>query len=81
MGQINKVNKGPEVHCNVFDYCAGKTKKETHCWEVARSQCDFHYVFNVCSDCIVYLYEHDTIGLSKRDIEQILQMRPPVQEH
>ena len=81
MKEIKRIGSRPAVHCNVFDYCSGKHVEETHCWEVARSNCDFHYVFNVCSDCIVYLYEHDSANMSRKDIELILQNRGPVQEH
>jgi hypothetical protein len=81
MKEINRIGSGPAVHCNVFDYCSGKQSKKDQCWEVARSNCDFQYVFNVCSDCIVYLYGHDNANMSKKDIELILQKRSPVQEH
>lgn len=81
MKETNKTGSRPSVHCNVFDYCSDKHYEEVHCWEVARSKCDFHYVFNVCTDCIVYLYEHDANPVSRKDIELILQKRGPVQEH
>ena len=81
MEQINTISRGPSVHCNVFDYCSGNQLEEVHCWEVARSECDFHYVFNVCSDCIVYLYENNSMDISRKDIEVILQKRRPVQDH
>ena len=81
MGQFKAVKNGPSVHCNIFDYCAGKNLEEVRCWEVARSKCDFHYVFNVCSDCIVYLYERGSMDMSKKDIELILQKREPMSSH
>jgi len=77
MKQINTRMKGPAVHCNVLDYCAGNHMEEVHCWEVARSERDFHFMFNVCPDCIVYLYEQDTARMSRKDIELILQKREP----
>ncbi|HER63256.1 MAG TPA: hypothetical protein ENO11_04700 [Desulfobacteraceae bacterium] len=73
MEQITAIKNGPAVHCNVFDYCAGKDSDEIRCWEIARSACDFHYVFNVCTDCIVYLYEKDITP--RKEIEQILESR------
>lgn len=81
MDKIKGTGGKPAVHCNVFDYCCGKQLEEVQCWEVARSNCDFQYVFNVCSDCIIYLYEHDSATMSRKDIELILQKRGPVQEH
>ncbi|GAB4337185.1 MAG: hypothetical protein Kow0089_08230 [Desulfobulbaceae bacterium] len=72
------MKRGPAARCNVFDYCAGNHLEEVRCWEVARSQCDFHYVFNVCDDCIVYLYQHDTGEVTRQDIERILRQREPV---
>lgn len=75
MEQITAIENGPAVHCNVYDYCAGRHLKEGHCWEIARSKCDFHYVFNVCSDCIVFLYDRDSTLVTRRDIEEILQDR------
>ena len=65
MEHVNTIEKGAAVHCNVFDYCAGMRAKNDHCWEVARSKCDFHYVFNVCSECIVYLYEQGNMGITR----------------
>ena len=81
MEQVNAIEKRPMVHCNVFDYCAGMHSKSDHCWEVARSKCDFQYVFNVCSECIVYLYEQGNMGMSREDIELILQKRNPAQDN
>ena len=81
MEQMNCNSKGPSVHCNVFDYCSGNQLEESHCWEVAQSRCDFHYVFNVCSDCIVYLYGNNSVSISKKDIDIILQKRNPLQDH
>ena len=78
MQQTHTMTKSPSVHCNVFDYCSGNQLEKAHCWEVARTKCDFHYVFNVCSDCIVYLYENNSLEISKKDIEVILQRRDPV---
>lgn len=81
MKETNRTGSRPAVHCNVFDYCCGKQLEEVQCWEVARSNSDFHYVFNVCSDCIIYLYDHGGSGISRKDIELILQKRRPVQDH
>ena len=81
MKETKRTAGRPEVHCNVFDYCCEKRTKECRCWEVAQSNCDFQYVFNVCSDCIVYLYERDSARMSRKDIEMILEKRTPVQEH
>lgn len=81
MEQITAMGNGPAVHCNVYDYCSGRHLGKEHCWEIARSKCDFHYVFNVCSDCIVYLYENDSRMVSREDIEQILQHRCPGRSH
>jgi len=84
MKQNSKIAKGEAaVHCNVYDYCVGSQPGECHCWEVARTKCDFHYVFNVCTDCIVYLYarESENAEISKKDIERILQKRPSVTNH
>lgn len=78
MKQKSTMERGAVVHCNVFDYCAGNHLEEVRCWEVARSKCDFHYVFNVCTDCIVYLYEAESRGISRKDIESILQKRKPM---
>lgn len=74
-------NKQPSVHCNVFDYCNGNQKEKAYCWEVAQLKCDFHYVFNVCTDCIVYLYENSSMNMSRKDIESILQHREPSLDH
>lgn len=83
MRQSKTIIKGPSIHCNIFDFCANKNLEEVHCWEVARSKCDFHYVFNVCSDCLVYLYEHEreSMKISREDIELILQKRQPMMEN
>ena len=78
MKQKSTMEKKAAVNCNVFDYCAGNHMEEVRCWEVARSNCDFQYVFNVCSDCIVYLYEQETMNFSRKDIELILQKRKPL---
>ena len=81
MEQSSSISKKPSVHCNVFDYCNGNHLEKGHCWEVAQLKCDFHYVFNVCTDCIVYLYENSSMDMSRKDIESILQKRGPIQEH
>ena len=81
MNQIKTNVKSPSVHCNVFDYCNGNKLEKAQCWEVAQLKCDFHYVFNVCTDCIVYLYEKNSLDISRQDIENILQKRDPIQEH
>ena len=81
MKEINTASNGPSVHCNVFDYCSGNKSNNDRCWEVARSNCDFHYVFNVCSDCIVYLYNNNGMGMSRKDIDGILQQRKPAQDN
>ncbi len=78
MKQISITGRRPAVQCNVLDYCACNHMEEVHCWEVARSERDFHFTFNVCPDCIVYLYEQDTARMSRKDIELILQKRDPV---
>lgn len=74
MEQIDTIENGPAVHCNVYNYCAGRPEG-IHCWEIARSKGDFHYVFNVCSDCIVYLFEKNVTLISRKDIKQILRNR------
>lgn len=81
MEQIKSNSYNPTVNCNVFEYCNGNQREKAHCWEVAQLKCDFHYVFNVCTDCIIYLYENNSINLSRQDIESILQQRGPIQEH
>ena len=78
MKRINTVSNGPSVHCNVFDYCSANQSDKGHCWEVARSNCDFHYVFNICTDCIVYLYNKNGMEMSRKDIDGILQQRKPL---
>jgi hypothetical protein len=81
MNQIKTNSTSPSVHCNVFDYCSGNQHEKARCWEVAQLKCDFHYVFNVCTDCIVYLYENNSMDMPRKDIENILQQRETAQEH
>ncbi|MHB1350017.1 MAG: hypothetical protein C4563_07950 [Desulfobulbus sp.] len=81
MEQITAMENGPAVHCNVYEYCTGRHPAEGHCWEIARSTCDFHYVFNVCTDCIVYLYERDNAQVTRKDIRKILQHRQPARHN
>jgi hypothetical protein len=81
MEQISATGNGPAVHCNIFEHCRGNHPENEHCWEIARAKGDFHYVFNVCSDCIVYLYEQNSRAVSRKDIEQILQHRRPGTGH
>ena len=81
MEQIKTIEKSPSVHCNVFAYCNGNHAEKAHCWEIAQLKCDFHYLFNVCTDCIVYLYEHNSLNMPRKEIEAILEERDPVCAH
>jgi len=73
-----KMDQGPAVHCNVFEYCAGRQSGGMRCWELAQVESDFHFVFNVCSDCIVYLYGQENTVMTRQVIEQIILKRQPL---
>lgn len=81
MEEIQTIENRPSVHCNILEYCAKSDTVEMHCWELARSKCDFRYVFNICQECIVYLYQYENSKMSREDIEFILQKRGLAPNH
>lgn len=81
MEKIQGIENRPAVRCNILDYCGESDTVQMHCWELARSKSDFRYVFNICQECIVYLYQYENGVISREDIEFILQQRTPGMSH
>lgn len=72
---MNKKECRNKVHCDVFTFCCSNKKEPLHCWEMAQAENDFHFLYNICADCIVYLYSQDNDAMPKKDIEAIMLAR------
>lgn len=75
MRQMDKKECSQKVRCNVFAFCCTNEKEGLHCWEMAEAQNDFHYQYNICRDCFIYLHTDESSPLTTSDIEQIILAR------
>lgn len=73
--QMDKKECRNKVHCDVFLFCCSNKKEPLHCWEMAKEVNDFHFQYNICHDCIVYLYSQDSQTMPKKEIEAIMMAR------
>jgi len=80
MKQVEKKECRNKVHCNVFAFCCTSEEENLHCWEMAEQQNDFHFQYNVCRDCFVFLHVDESSPLTQRDIDQILVARASAAE-
>lgn len=63
------------VQCEVFEYNLVNSQNKTSCWEMARQVKDFRYLYNICQDCIVYLFGQDNNVFTQNEMENILAKR------
>lgn len=49
--------------------------EESRCWEIARDLGDYRTSLNVCSDCLVYLSQHENTILSPNEIKKIIESK------
>ena len=45
--------------------CSARNE-ESKCWDIARKMGDYQATLNVCSDCLVYLSQHENAKSFKR---------------
>jgi hypothetical protein len=62
------------MNCDNID-CLARHEPNIPCWEIARRVKSYHNVSNTCRDCIVYLLQKETSGLSKKEVQEILRHR------
>ena len=62
------------INCDNLD-CLARSEPETPCWKIAERIEAFRDVSNTCRDCIVYLAQQETSTLSKKEIQEILNLR------
>lgn len=55
------------VHCPAYH------QPETPCWEIARKLNDYRRLYDICSDCIVYVFKQENSVLSDQEIEAIMK--------
>ncbi len=63
------------LQCNVFEKNLAQGRSNTNCWEMARQTQDDRFMYNICQDCIVYLFEHEEGVFTENEMEQILSQR------
>ena len=62
------------MDCDNID-CLVRNEPNIPCWEIARRDQTYHNVTSTCNDCIVYLLQKETSGLSKKEVQEILSHR------
>ena len=55
--------------------CVARSEKSKFCWEIARDLGDYRNRLNVCSDCLVYLSQHENAILSPDEIKMIIESK------
>lgn len=61
--------------CEGTDNCLARKQSEKACWEIAGELEDYRSVFNVCTDCIVYLLKHEGNTMPKKKIRAIVKQK------
>lgn len=74
MAQDVKWNCWKITQCDNTE-CAARKVENKSCWEIARDLGDFRNRLNVCSDCLVYLIQHENTILSPDEIKEILDSK------
>lgn len=63
------------MHCDNNTQCAVKENRIEKCWEWMRTHNEFQSQYNLCSECIVYLYHNRNSILSGHEMEQAMMRR------
>ena len=63
------------VQCDILKKRIAQPSTEVTCWKIAQESNDFRFAFNVCYDCIVYLYASDNPAFTRQEIDRILHER------
>ncbi len=77
--EVESMSSDSKVSCwNIMqcdnERCSARENGKA-CWEVADELDDYRSALNVCSDCLVYLSQHQNSVLSREEIEEILQKK------
>ncbi len=62
------------TQCNNKE-CLARNEESKSCWEIARELDDYRTSLNVCSDCLVYLSQHENTILSPAEIKKIIESK------
>lgn len=63
------------IQCHVFEQYTAQSLNVTSCWDFAKKSGDFRFTYNVCQDCIVYIYSCEKDKHARQYIEKILAER------
>ncbi len=74
MAQDFKWNCWKITQCD-NEECAARKVENKSCWEIAKELGDFRNRLNVCSDCLVYLSQHENAILSPAEIRKIIESK------
>ena len=75
MGSFKHEECAKVIQCDVFSNHLAHGGKDSSCWEMARQAKDFRFLYNVCQDCIVYLFSRKENVFSKNEIRDIISKR------
>ena len=53
--------------------CLARNEENKSCWQIASELGDYRTALNVCTDCLVYLSQHENTILSPDEIQNILE--------
>lgn len=63
------------MQCDDAASCPVRQNNIEKCWEWMRNNNQFQFQYDLCNECIVYLYNNQTTQLSKSELEQAMLQR------
>ena len=63
------------MKCEGTDDCPARKNPDMNCWEIASEVDDYRKAFNICKDCIVYMLKAENSGLTKQEMQTIIQQK------